>query len=134
MIVFNWPDECPKCGCREFYASNTKSISKLTGLDGTRLHKETAFIHNRINFNCRDEECGAAWVHQLEGADPYILIAKDDSPPLAVFAESPEAAVNLLALDGDWDIRPFRSLQRAGASRVRLVRESIEEAARADDS
>lgn len=136
MIVMNWPDACPSCGCREFYASNTKAMSKLTDISGNQIVKNTTFKHNLINFNCRDEECGHAWKHQLQCIDdPYVFVhgvPKNGKPPMAVFARDTDEAQALVALHGSWSYYPLRALLKAGAHRVKYVQDQVEAAANAD--
>lgn len=118
MIVANWPDRCPDCGCQEFFVSSRVKSSLL--LPEQRRER---YRHNRVKYSCRDESCSCEWVVDLVTVDPVVFVSPRFNP-LAIAAASEEDAKQIVSLDEEsegWKAFKLSGLIQRGAKRAELV-------------
>lgn len=117
MIVANWPDRCPECGCREFLASSEEKPQLIDVPAARRTRKP--FKQGHIRFECRDVGCSHDWEVDLTSVDPIVFV-HEKIEPMAVVAPQGDADV-IMALDDEWRSFPLSHLVGRGAERAKLV-------------
>lgn len=125
MIVCNWPDRCPVCGCAEF----TVSSKGPTSANATHEDAHNASIHkqNLVNLTCRDSQCLHPWVLELKSYQPFVFL-HPKIQPMAIVAETQEDAEVLAVLPEDWTCVPLSAILDRGTARVRYVTEAVNSA------
>lgn len=133
MIIYNWPDSCPKCGCTEFEASSYRGSE--IALPNSEKKVGNRFDKRRLFMRCRDVSCLNHWQVELatpETIDPVIIFKGErENPPFVVFEQERGEGFQVLGLEKGakspkgWKAIPLSVALKQTAKRVAIVARSI---------
>lgn len=124
MIIFNWPDKCPKCQTPNPHLTTR---TERSGVIEVSSKAPEAAPDGTARCSCSDPACGHTWKIGLAQVDPVLLVKGDKVMAMAAPELTPQVARQYLAVGSGWIGYSLRKVLAASARRVSRVLDLMED-------
>lgn len=126
MIVFNWPEKCPKCGNTALSVTTRIPHSSIIQV---KVAPEKLAPTGEVLFECTGKYCDKSWQIELATTDPIIYANGDKIMAMANPRMGAETGRELLGIGEEWKDYKLGEVLGKCAVRVQEVSRHAEQAA-----